>query len=244
MTTRRERVGRLSSAKVWLDAKDVKRFAALYNRGIETFKKDQDAFHKKKVGDVHKKAYQLFVQRIKRPRWSPSAGGSQYGQNRRMTGKFYARGGKEAGGAFRTVTFNEGGMAGFGYPDIGYADQRTNGVWRVLEFGLPPSKHKIPRGFWFESAGPGGKMVPPKRGGDDVFGPAMVNRRKGRTFSAKRNVRTMNRDVEDQRGRFRQGGGIVEKKFIRDAWKMETRGLPRQYIDLFGRSLTRAGFKG
>lgn len=84
-------------------------------------------------GAVMQTAEKIFRSDIQRPAESGQGEGG-----RRQTGKFTF--GKGATFESRDVKISDE-ERGFGFPDWTQADQRTNKIWRALEFGLPGTKH-------------------------------------------------------------------------------------------------------
>lgn len=137
---------------------------------------------------------------------------------RRQTGNFTFGKGK----TFSPATFEVGRFGyGFGYPDIEQADAQTQGVWRVLEYGLkgtgvpgpstrfpennyllPQGTHRLPRAFGFSSKNPATSFL----------------------FFGRRPTRDGSEGDIVKITRKRAGRGIEGKHFIDDAWlsSMET----------------------
>lgn len=84
-------------------------------------------------GAVMLTAEKIFRSDILRPAESGQGEGG-----RRQTGRFTF--GKGATFESRDVKISDE-ERGFGFPDWTQADQRTNKIWRALEFGLPGTKH-------------------------------------------------------------------------------------------------------
>lgn len=110
------------------------------------------------MGTLVRTAEAIFKSSIERP------GETGVRKGIRETGSFTF--GTDAGGDFTGSTFNADGLIGFGWPDIEKADDRSNFVWRSLEFGLagtransegvlhgpgfsrfPENQHLVPQGF-------------------------------------------------------------------------------------------------
>jgi len=127
------------------------------------------------MGTLSREAESIFRGSILRPR--------EHGQQRfrggRETGNFTF--GVKGGGAFQGRVVNEDGMTGFGWPDIATADAHTNGIWRVLEFGLKGTEkrpsvlsgfgnlsylkktgtHRLPKGYSFTTKTPATAVMYP-----------------------------------------------------------------------------------
>ena len=162
----------LKGSKVVYEVDGMKRLAFGMGLAVERLEEDLKATHLRRIGDLTRKARELFYGDTRRP----SSSGDR--PNVRMTGRFTF--GARGGGTFVGVLIDEKSVQGFGYPNVPRADARTKFVWRTLEFGLgdkgeqhplaPLGDHLLPRAFGFD---------PPTRGRRDarffpVRGPADV----------------------------------------------------------------------
>lgn len=93
-----------------------------------------------------------------------------HGKGRRQTGNFTfgtrpkGQGKGGGGGAFVAVNLEGDNQVGFGYPDIQQADDKTDRVWRTLEWGIGPrgmdhpesprGEPKLPQRFGFTGPNP------------------------------------------------------------------------------------------
>lgn len=181
-----------------------------------------NASHTRMMGVVGKRAEANFEGSIRRPNERGERGGP------RETGHFTF--GKDQGGAFIGVPIrpdSPGGKKdeyGFGYPNIKVADQKTNFVWRALEFGLTGAKYtavnnefaprgiaKFPSRFTFlpfRSGPPNGSLVP-KGSGSAPSGTLVTP--KGRVLKTVAHP------------------GIKPKLFITNAFNETVGGMDREY---------------
>lgn len=135
----------------------IAEYAFLIGARRKSLEKNLNNFHVRRSQDLYRIAEKHFNAEVRRP----TSSGDRPGD--RMTGRFTF--GK--GGAFTAVLFKQGASYGIGFPDTRVADNSTNGVWRVHEFGLPSShpegpkgQHRLPSRFhWDPARGDGARLV-------------------------------------------------------------------------------------
>lgn len=162
-------VGRFNG---FLDERGIKQTAFAYARAAQDLRDLTVGNLRTFQREVVQKSREAFEASILWPQVSVTKGGERYGTDRgRQTGRFTFG----SSGTFKNVTsFDEKkGRYIVGWPDVERADQRTRGIWRRLEFGLPASLHFLPRGGGFLTET--GQFVPGR-------GPAT---RKGQGFDEK-----------------------------------------------------------
>ena len=192
--------------------------------------------HVKYIDLVGRAAYQNFKESIEHTEVSITSGGRGYRADARATGKFFGRDGGPR--AFRGRLFEnlKTGEQGFGYPDMSFADQSTDGAWRSLEFGASPGEIRMPQHIWLGMAD-SGKFV--RR----VAGPGQSRQSRVRKTGRFSSQSSGPRPVSPERGvvfqpisrvaNLHPRQGIESKHFIRDAWDQVIPGLKRDYRTLF-----------
>lgn len=168
----------------------------------KSFDHNINNFHARRSADLYRIAEQHFNAEVRRP----TSSGDRPGE--RMTGRFTFGSGK----TFRAVLFKQGQSYGIGFPDTQVADNSTNGVWRVHEFGLPSShpegpkgQHRLPSRFhWDPARGDGARLV---LGAD----PSDRYRKKGsrNTRATRQNTERLGQGVPAKNG----GAGFIRPAF-------------------------------
>ena len=197
------------SGVVTIETDGLRRLSFLMGQAVEDLENDLLAKHTRRIGDVTRIARRLFEQDTRRPTSKGDRPGDR--TKRRKTGTFTF--GARSGGAFVGVDFSKDPVKGFGYPNIEVADAKTQGIWRVLEFGLgaKATRHEL---------APTGEHLLPLRFG---FDPNKKGRRDAKLFPVRGPAA-------------RAGAGILAKNegkgFIRPAVEeVRDRFLPKDYKD-------------
>lgn len=103
----------------------------LYQLVAEGVARRMPGVHRQAIVKINVLAKKNFDAKIERPAHSASLGRAKYGRNR-VSGEFtFGKGLTFVGKQLKKSKT----IQGFGYPDIGRADQKTKGVWRFLEEG-------------------------------------------------------------------------------------------------------------
>lgn len=152
------KVGRLLDAGMNTDV------LVKFHRAVVKLDQSLIKSNERAIGSISTRAKKYLRQSILRPNETGIGADDRNRQTRKFT--------FGQGGAFQGHTFAGDNTVGFGYPDVGIADSKTKGIWRVLEFGLgtrlgsPQGGIQVPQiaGSLMRYASKGKAMLPQRFG--------------------------------------------------------------------------------